>query len=284
MSLEYWFMFPVSILIATVAMATGVEGATFFTPLFILGLGLPPDVAIATGLLTEVFASGLFAYTRRRLIDYRLGGTLLLATIPMALLGTWVAGWANPLLLKAILGVALLVLAATFLRGFSHERVEALEAGAVPGDPKAETQLVTASGEVIRYTVCNRTEGLAIAGLGGLFIGMISTGQGEFNGYYLLSRCKIPGKVAVATSVLVVAVTALTASISHAARLAAEGGPGLSTALSLAVFTVPGVLIGGQLGPLVSSCLPQGVLVRGMGGLFALVGVLMLGQAFLARG
>ncbi|MDW7680796.1 MAG: HAD family phosphatase [bacterium] len=30
MSLEYWFVFPVSILFATIAMASGVEGATFF--------------------------------------------------------------------------------------------------------------------------------------------------------------------------------------------------------------------------------------------------------------
>ena len=70
MTLEYWFMFPISILIATTAMASGVEGATFFTPLFILALGLSPEIAIGTGLITEVFgfASGLYAYARKRLI------------------------------------------------------------------------------------------------------------------------------------------------------------------------------------------------------------------------
>ena len=75
-------------------MASGVEGATFFTPTFILALGLPAEIAIGTGLITEVFgfASGLTAYARRRLIDYRLGGALLVVTIPMALVGTWVAG------------------------------------------------------------------------------------------------------------------------------------------------------------------------------------------------
>ena len=30
MSFEYWFMFPVAILVATTAMASGVGGATFF--------------------------------------------------------------------------------------------------------------------------------------------------------------------------------------------------------------------------------------------------------------
>ena len=94
MSFEYWFMFPVSILVATTAMASGVEGATFFTPIFLLALGMPVEVAVGTGLITEVFgfASGVSAYARRRLIDYRLGMTLLVATVPMALLGTWLAG------------------------------------------------------------------------------------------------------------------------------------------------------------------------------------------------
>ena len=65
MTLEYWFMFPISILIATTAMASGVEGATFFTPLFILALRRSPKIAIGTGLITEVFgfASGLYEST-----------------------------------------------------------------------------------------------------------------------------------------------------------------------------------------------------------------------------
>jgi len=36
MSPEYWFMLPVSVLIATIAMASGVEGATIFASFFIL--------------------------------------------------------------------------------------------------------------------------------------------------------------------------------------------------------------------------------------------------------
>jgi len=41
-------------------------------------------VAIGASLITEVFGfgSGLYAYARRRLIDYRLAGTLLVVAIP----------------------------------------------------------------------------------------------------------------------------------------------------------------------------------------------------------
>ncbi|MBK9123970.1 MAG: sulfite exporter TauE/SafE family protein [Chloroflexi bacterium] len=112
-SLEYWFMLPVSIGVATTAMASGIEGATFFTPIFLLLLGLPPEVAIGTGLITEVFgfASGLYAYSKKRLIDFRLGLTLLSATIPAALAGTALTAVVAPEYLRAALGLGLAALA-----------------------------------------------------------------------------------------------------------------------------------------------------------------------------
>ena len=55
MTFQYWYMFPVAVLVATTAMASGVGGATFFSPIFILLLRLEPGVAIGTALITEVF-------------------------------------------------------------------------------------------------------------------------------------------------------------------------------------------------------------------------------------
>ncbi len=63
--------------------------------------------------------------------------------------------------------------------------------------PPPQTTLITADGEEYHYTVCNRNEGRAIAGIGGLFVGLISTGLGELNGYFLLQRCRVPSPVAV---------------------------------------------------------------------------------------
>ncbi len=83
------------------------------------------------------------------------------------------------------------------------------------GGAKAKTLLITADGEEIRYTVCNHTEGMILCGIGAMFMGMVSTGLGEMNGYFLLQRCRVPSKVSVATSVFVVAVTALATSAGH---------------------------------------------------------------------
>jgi uncharacterized membrane protein YfcA len=281
-TLQYWFMFPIAVLFATIAMASGVGGATFFSPFFILALGLPPEVAIGVGLITEVFgfASGLFAYARKRLIDYRLGLALLVVTIPMALLGTWVAGWVEPDILKVVLGVGLFAVALSFLRAPEHKDVDRMDAFILQeyGSEKAETSLITAEGEEIRYKVCNRTEGRLIAGIGGLFVGLISTGLGELNGFFLLQRCRVPSVVSVATSVFVVAFTVLFASAGHFVRFAKTGGEVLATVLSLVIFTVPGVILGAQLGSRVASRIPQQVLERGLGVLFILVAALTLGE------
>lgn len=284
MRLDWWFMFPVSIVIAAVAMASGVEGATFFAPIFILGLGLSPAVAIGTGLITEVFgfASGLIAYMRKGLIDYRLGGTLLVVTIPLALIGSWIGGRVDPGILKVVLGVGLVLVAVSFLRAPDEgEKAEVDREAWSVGGRRPERCITPADGVPICYTVVKKGEGRAIAGVGALFMGMISTGLGELNGYFLLRRCRVPSKVAVATSVLVVAVTALVAASAHLVGFMQAGGDELQTVLDVAVFTVPGVVIGGQLGAAIAERIPQHTLEKTLGVLFALIGIFMLGEVLL---
>ena len=110
---------------------------------------------------------------------------------------------------------------------------------------------------------------------------MISTGLGELNGYFLLQRCRVPSPVAVATSVFVVAVTALLASTGHFIKFVQTGGETLNIVLSIVVFTVPGVLVGAQLGSLVSTRISQRALERSLAGLFILVAALTLGEVIL---
>lgn len=126
--------------------------------------------------------------------------------------------------------------------------------------------------------MCNRIEGRIIAGLGGLFVGLILTGLGELNGYFLLQRCRVPSKISVATSVFIVAATALVASAGHLVRFVQSGSDVLTTVLSLVVFTVPGVIVGAQIGPFVADRIPQRVLALLLGILFILIAVLTIGE------
>jgi len=144
---------------------------------------------------------------------------------------------------------------------------------------EAESCLTTAQGEEICYTVCNTTEGRLLSGIGGLFVGMVSSGLGELNGYFLLQRCRVPSSVSVATSVFVVAITALIASVGHIFQIGQDGLHGLTTMGNLLLFTVPGVVIGTQLGPLLAERVPDRVMEIGLGCLFTITASLLLFEA-----
>lgn len=90
-----------------------------------------------------------------------------------------------------------------------------------------------------------------------------------------------PVGCAVASSVFVVAITALVASSGHFVKFVQTGGETLSTVLSIVIFTVPGVIIGGQLGSLVSSRISQHTLEHGLAILFIFVAALTLGEVII---
>jgi uncharacterized membrane protein YfcA len=70
--LVHWWIFPAAILFSAVALGAGVSLALFFSPLFLLVVGLTPSRAIGVGLLTEVFGmgNGLANYVRQCVVDY----------------------------------------------------------------------------------------------------------------------------------------------------------------------------------------------------------------------
>ncbi len=188
-----------------------------------------------------------------------------------------------PDVLKVILGMGLLGVAMSFLRAPDPQNVARMNEASREdfGEGKGETCLVTSQGERICYTVCNRTEGRLIAGVGALFVGLISTGLGELNSYFLLQRCRVPSRVAVATGVFVVAFTALAAATTHLVGFIQVGGEVLGTVGNIVLFTVPGVIVGAQIGAAVANRIPQEVMERTLGVLFILIALLTMGEVVL---
>ena len=113
-------------------------------------------------------------------------------------------------------------------------------------------------------------------GIGGAFLGMISVGLAELMEYHLVAKCKVPSPVAVATSIFVVVVTVFFASVSHIYGFLHEGSEAFSKALSVAIFTAPGVVIGGQVGPRVQSMVDPDKMKVVISIIFLGVGILML--------
>ena len=279
---SFWWLFPVAIIIAAVANGAGIGGATFFAPLFVIAIGLEPATAVGVALGTEVFGftSGVIAHARAGAIDWRIVRVLALVSVPAAIVGSLLAGAAPESLLKLLLATALAGVALVFVR--HHDPVSEnaeIAAGIGVVDPAFSSRLVLADDTTYEYDVCRPSDGRIGAGIGGLFVGLVSTGLGEANSFTLVKRCRIPARIAVAVSVTTVAVTALAASVTHAFDFASSPNAEYAEVMSILVFTVPGVVIGGQLGPRVVGRLPEQTLIRTLGWVFLLISALTAFEA-----
>ncbi|MDH3612761.1 MAG: sulfite exporter TauE/SafE family protein [Gammaproteobacteria bacterium] len=279
----YWFMFPVSILVATCAMLSGIGGAAFFTPIFILVFPLlgPEYVlestlaAIGAALFTQTFGflSGFIGYYRRKLIDYRLAWRILRIAVPMAVFGAFTASMVHDSVLLA--GYALLVGILAFV----------MWRNPIPGK-KAEVkhkvikqrELTDSRGHIYAYDDPQLAAGNdALTGVGAFLTGMVSVGIGEVT-ISQLTRKGIPIAVAAATSVLVVIVTVVFASTALFGQLIHAGG-WTAVPWNLLCYDIPGVLIGGQIGPRLQGRVSQHTMRRSISLLFVILAVAMIAVA-----
>ena len=277
--LALWWIFPVSIVFSTVAIGSGVSGALFFSPFFMLVIGLSPVQAVGAGLMTEVFGmgNGLRAYVKARLVDYATARWLLVGAIPMVILGAVVADHISPRLLKGIFGVGLLVLAAFLILVSSPEEATVDADGDSLVDRKSSgkgTTVINArDGSVYRYPTCWRLPGVLMAAVGGALTGMISAGLPEISTTQLVVRCRVPPRVAIATSVFTLAIVAAVGAGIHA--LSAE------PVWQVVGWSIPGVLVGSTVGSRVGKHLPAALMEKALGVVFGGVGLLVLALEFL---
>ncbi|SHG78183.1 sulfite exporter TauE/SafE family protein [Ferrimonas marina] len=279
LSTEYWYLLPIAIGIATIAMSSGIGGAVFFSPLFMLALGLDPQIAIGAALATELagFGSGLVAYLKARLIDFSLARKLLLFSVPAAIIGSLYADRVPAVVLKAIFAVGLIFIGTQLFSAWRKEEREKHEQATREEFAESfESELTDKQGKVYRYTICNPWMGKSFAAIGGGFVGMISVGLAELQEYHLVARCRVPTPVAVATSIFVVVVTVLAASVGHFYEFFHEGGDVLNQVINIIIFTVPGVIIGGQIGPKLQSLVPEDKMKVAISIAFLLIGAFML--------
>ncbi len=260
-------------------MSSGIGGAVFFSPLLMLWLKLDPRIAIGTALATELFGfgSGLIAYYKAKLIDFNLAINLLLFSVPASLLGTIYSDLVPPLVLKTIFAVGLIFIGYQLFSSWRKEERETNEAlFKKECENNFESELTDSSGKIYRYTICNKPMGRAFAAIGGAFVGMISVGLAELQEYHLVARCKVPTPVAVATSIFVVVITVLVASVGHFYEFAKEGGEVLNQVVNIVIFTAPGVIIGGQFGPKLQKIIPEDKMKAGISFAFLVIGIFML--------
>lgn len=280
----YWFMFPVSICVATTAMLTGIGGAAFFVPIFLIIFPLLGEqyvlatavAAIGVGLLTETFGftSGFIGYYRRGLIDFKIAKTFMKLAVPTALAGALISHYVNGTLLKFMYASLMLVMAWVLLNE-SHDKPKIEESDGASNDPDIR-EITATDGTQYRYRFRGAQDRqTGSTSFGGFLTGMLGVGIGEVVMPQLVKKVGIPVGVAAGSSVTVVIVTVMSASFTHIAALMAEGGVN-AVPWNLVMYTVPGVLIGGQIGPRLQGKVPAIVMERGIATVFTIIGIAMM--------
>lgn len=277
--LAHWWVFPAAVLFSLVALAAGVSSALFFSPFFLLVVGLSPVQAIGAGLLTMVFGmgNGMRSYVRQGVVDYATVRWLLVGALPAVVAGAYFAHHVPATLLRALFGVGLFGLAALLLY---YDPPDTQTPGAREGPFLAEknagrgrTVVETAEGERLEFDTCWRPPGVAMSVGGGLLTGLVSAGLPEILTTQLVVRCRLPPRVAVATSVVVAGIATVAGALVHALAAA--------PVWFVVAWSVPGVLVGSTVGTRVGKYLPSELLQPALGSVFALVGVLVLVTTFL---
>ncbi|MFB6250500.1 MAG: sulfite exporter TauE/SafE family protein [Halobellus sp.] len=305
--LEFWWLFPVFLTGATIVNTVGISGSALFVPflIFLFPLAanpLEPETIVKVGLISEAFglSSSAIAFIQYGLVDRRLALTLVGGSVPFVVGGALLSFVIPEPVFHGLLGIALL--AASYLlfktdldhEGASDEPTEgsADEDPAVDGgrvdlpndagklgpagvdtDEDGNVTRVDREGDDYRYTRGGYLRRFANYSIGGTFQGLAGFGIGEL-GIISMLGTTVPVRIAIGTNHIVVALTAVLASLVHVFGGGLVGGHTLSlasTPWNMVIFTVPATVTGGQIAPYVSNALSTSTIKTFVGGLFAII-------------
>ena len=254
-----------------------------FTPFFILVLPLisgkviHPVEAIFLSLIIEVFGFGsaTWGYLRQKVIDFPIMGFVLAVSVPVSVLISLFAHRVPEGILLFVLGLTLLTLAALMFS--AHLKTE------IQVDPSSSPyvrRLSDSQGRSYVYAFRRTPLGVFISALGGLFVGLVGIGVGEFKTTYFVVGQKMPPRVAVATAVPIVMGT-VTAAVVTRLYVTGTGIADFQVPWNIAAMCVPAVLLGGQIAPLINRHLNPGTIRVVLFLLFTLVGATLILRGFL---
>lgn len=251
MSMEYWYMFPVAVVVAILANSSGFSGGVLFQPIYNLFLNIPIQNAVATGIATETIGmtSGTVRYIYYKMADLPIGFTMVMLTIPGVVLGNHALIVINGDLLKLVLGFIILFIA-------TMQFVNAVR---------------RSYGKRDNVPVEDIYPFMWIPPVGGFFSASTGTGVCEISQPLLERGLDMKTRRANATAILVEATADWVITILN-----------LQAGLimwQLWIFTGTGVIIGGQIGPYISRFLP----VRLIKVVFS-VSVIIIGIFYIYKG
>lgn len=253
--LDAWPIFFISILISVISTSSGIGSAIFFSPLFFAVYNIRPEIAFALSLFIEIFGfgSGLISYFKDKLIDFNLAFRVLTYVIPGVLIGSYVIQFLPDESLEFAFAILIFFIGALLLFEVKNVRRKKIDC--------IERHVEWKKGIITYYEPKNMSTIYSLSALGGILVGFFSSGIGEIDEYIYLTKLKMHAALAAGTSLLVVAIAAITGSIIKIGVIL-NYPELLRQTIPLALFAIPGVIIGGRLGIRVSESISNPSLMR----------------------
>ncbi|MFB0561641.1 MAG: sulfite exporter TauE/SafE family protein [Candidatus Lokiarchaeia archaeon] len=219
----YPLMGGVTVFTGIIAAMLGVGGGFLNVPIINYIANEPINVAIGTSLFIIVFTSfsATIGYARKRVIDFKLGLVLETASIPGAFLGAYLTGWISEIILKAIFGVALILIGINMI--FRNRRQNPSDSQKALKKEKKSIKsgilnwkrvINVVDGESYEYYI-NVPLGLAFAFVAGVVSGLLGIGGGLVKVPLLNVALGVPMIITVATSMFMIIFTTLTGAFEH---------------------------------------------------------------------
>jgi len=194
----------------------GMSAAAVVGPMLVAFLGIPAYEAVGIGLISDVLASAVSAYTYKKSknLDIKNSIPMLLSVLLFTVVGSFVASMVPESTMSGTMQIAMILIGLRFLLKPVTTTKEQMNAGS------AKEKLIKAI-------------------LGGIFVGFIcgfvGAGGGMMMLFVLTSFLGYQMHMAVGTSVFIMTFTALTGGISH---FAIDGMPDMLCLVLCALFTL----------------------------------------------
>jgi uncharacterized protein len=249
----------------------GAGGGFIIVPVLILVLGWPHEEAVATSLFVVAAnaASGTVSYWRQGRVDFKTGIQFALATLPGAILGSFVVTLLTGRIFNIIFG-AILVAISLFLMFRPDRRDSAIrtqQPGGLAGWGWTVRTKTDARGAQYTYGF-SLVWGIVLSFVVGFMSSILGIGGGIIHVPALITLFDFPAHIATATSHFILAISAATGSITQLTL----GHVRLLPAISMAVGAIGGAQIGGAL----SSRITGKWIVRGLALALTLVGIRLI--------
>ncbi|HEX7363542.1 MAG TPA: sulfite exporter TauE/SafE family protein [Dehalococcoidia bacterium] len=226
--INLWALGGVGLVAGLLGSMLGVGGGFIIVPILSLALNLPIKVAIGSSLVAIVAnactAAGI--YTKFRLTNVKLGLLLETTTIPGAIAGGFAAAFIDPSILSALFGLVLIYVAYTMVtrRHFMsadtqpNDHLHLAERGKISDNLSGsltDSYYDQNLDEVVNYKVTNIPAGLGAGFFAGVLSSLLGIGGGIIKVPVMHLVMGVPMKAAIATSTLMIALTAATGAFIY---------------------------------------------------------------------